>query len=155
MATNHQSYVLGFAFSEDGKELLVIKKSKPEWQAGKFNGIGGKIEPFEPGISAMVREFSEETGLFTDPLDWDYIGAMQGTDYTGEKSFCVKVFVLYSDFVKEVTSPTEEPVQLIPVAELDRYPHIPNLDWLVPMALNYREEKGKITGLKNFVVTYE
>ena len=38
------NYVLGFAFSKSGQMVLLIWKNKPEWQRGKMNGIGGKIE---------------------------------------------------------------------------------------------------------------
>lgn len=54
-------YVLGFLFSEDGSRVLLIWKNRPAWQAGKLNGIGGKIEDGEQPLDAMKREFVEET----------------------------------------------------------------------------------------------
>ncbi len=56
-------YVAGFLFTEDLSHVLLIKKNKSEWQRGRLNGIGGKIEPRETVHTAMVREFQEETGL--------------------------------------------------------------------------------------------
>jgi hypothetical protein len=37
-------YVCGFMFANDFTEVALIRKNKPEWQRGKLNGIGGKVE---------------------------------------------------------------------------------------------------------------
>ena len=37
-------YVAGFMFSEDRRLVALIRKSKPEWQKGKLNGIGEKAQ---------------------------------------------------------------------------------------------------------------
>lgn len=42
----------------------MIRKNRPEWQAGRLNGVGGKVETTDAdGHAAMVREFTEETGV--------------------------------------------------------------------------------------------
>lgn len=56
-------YVLGFMFNEAESKVILIFKNRPAWQAGKLNGIGGKIEEGETPIQAMNREFAEETGF--------------------------------------------------------------------------------------------
>jgi 8-oxo-dGTP diphosphatase len=62
-------YVAGFLLSaEDSSSVLLVEKRQPEWQAGRLNGVGGKIESGEVVYDAMVREFEEETGLRVD--DW-------------------------------------------------------------------------------------
>lgn len=66
MATRRM--VVGFLFSPDFKYVALIKKNKPEWQFGRFNGIGGKLEAGETGLQAMRREFHEEAGL--QIADW-------------------------------------------------------------------------------------
>jgi hypothetical protein len=35
-------YVLGFMFDEELRNVALIRKIKPKWQEGKWNGIGGK-----------------------------------------------------------------------------------------------------------------
>ena len=40
-------YVVGFAFNKEKTKVLLIKKTKPDWQAGQLNGIGGKIESYD------------------------------------------------------------------------------------------------------------
>ena len=74
-------YVLGFAFDEKKENVLLIKKLRPQWQLNKLNGIGGKIEPNEPPIDAMIREFEEECGLKTNPDDWVCFCKMVGEDF--------------------------------------------------------------------------
>lgn len=58
-------YVLGFMFNEDESKVLLVHKNRPTWQAGKLNGIGGKIEAGETPLQAMEREFMEETGFIS------------------------------------------------------------------------------------------
>lgn len=64
-------YVLGFAFDKEFKHVLLVWKNRPRWQAGKLNGVGGKIEPGEAVRAAMVREFQEETGICTNLSEFD------------------------------------------------------------------------------------
>src|ERR1035437_6897488 len=53
----------------DNKGIVwLIRKARPEWQKGMLNGIGGHVEENENTMTAMTREFNEETGLTI--LDW-------------------------------------------------------------------------------------
>ncbi len=54
-----RNYVVGFVFEKPSRVLLVRKK-KPSFMVGKFNGIGGEIEPDETPVIAMMRETREE-----------------------------------------------------------------------------------------------
>jgi 8-oxo-dGTP diphosphatase len=63
-----QQYCLGFIFLEDKSSVVLIKKSRPAWQKGKLNGIGGHVESGEDPRSAMIRECYEETGVYTGSL---------------------------------------------------------------------------------------
>lgn len=58
-----KQYVLGFYFDCMLREVLLINKFKPAWQAGKWNGIGGRVERGETPEAAMRREFAEEAGV--------------------------------------------------------------------------------------------
>lgn len=56
-----RNYVAAFVFADDDRsEVLLVRKKKPDFMAGKFNGIGGEIEPDETPVDAMAREASEE-----------------------------------------------------------------------------------------------
>src|SRR6187551_944090 len=59
-----QLYACGFLFSPDRARVLLIRKRRPAWQAGKLNGVGGKIEPSDDSpLAALTREFREEAGI--------------------------------------------------------------------------------------------
>lgn len=54
-------YVLVYV-QEQSDNVLLVRKKSPEWQAGKLNLPGGKIEEGESPTQAAEREFVEETG---------------------------------------------------------------------------------------------
>jgi len=72
-------YVLGFLIEKRTRRVVLITKSRPEWQAGKLNGVGGHIEEGEDALSAMRREWSEETGMPTS--DWQFFRTIAGPDW--------------------------------------------------------------------------
>ncbi|WP_300288435.1 NUDIX domain-containing protein [uncultured Desulfovibrio sp.] len=43
-----------------------MRRDHPEFQAGKLNGMGGKLEPGETLLDCMAREAVEEAGYFGD-----------------------------------------------------------------------------------------
>lgn len=49
---------------QDGQTLMVHRNKKPgDMHAGKWNGLGGKLEPGETPEACAVREVWEESGL--------------------------------------------------------------------------------------------
>lgn len=124
-------YCLGFAFDEFQNNVLLSKKARPEWQAGLYNGVGGKIEEEETPLGAMIREFEEETGELHE--EWNFFGEMLGEDWT---VVLYKTTILREKLAKicDNTVDAEEPCKLFPVNELEGT--ISNLSWLVPMALD-------------------
>ena len=127
-----KNYVLGFAFSADRSKLVLIRKNRPDWQAGKLNGVGGKIEPFDAnGQAAMCREFREETGVETQPGDW--YGYAELTADFGH----VSVYQLVSDIVLQAVTRTDEEVCLYDADINDlRQTGLSNVAWLAAMALD-------------------
>jgi 8-oxo-dGTP diphosphatase len=140
-------YVLGFLFSPDLSRVVLIRKERPQWQAGKLNGVGGKVDPGEDAYTAMVREFREETGL-TEP-SWIQYATIGGPDaaknHTSE--FKLTVFYATSAYYDTVTSITDEKVGFYSVDRLMEDTGtvtVPNVRWLVQMALSlFRGEGAK------------
>lgn len=57
-----QGYNCIMVYDKTGKELLFCKRSSEPYK-GKYNLVGGKIEPGEDGFMAAYRELEEETGI--------------------------------------------------------------------------------------------
>ena len=57
-----EHYVMGLVFNINHNKVLLIKKLKPNWMKGHWNGIGGHIEEGETAMEAMIRESEEECG---------------------------------------------------------------------------------------------
>ncbi len=62
--------MLGFLFSQDEKRIALIRKTRPTWQAGRLNAIGGHAEEGETFNQAMLREATEELGDHGPHLTW-------------------------------------------------------------------------------------
>ena len=129
-------YVLGFMFSPDVKRVALIEKQTPSWQAGRLNGMGGKIEPNEGIGSAMAREFYEETGVSTSSTEWDLFCEMEGPDW---KVFCLSCVSVKVFDVKTVER-EEVGVYWVTDLSLGTHPTISNVPWLVPLAINSQEK---------------
>lgn len=123
-----KQYVLGFLFNPEKTEVVLIKKNRPSWQAGKINGIGGLIEDNELLARAMKREFEEETGL--EISDWHYFATMDCV------SCIVHCFNASSEDYRKVKSNTDEEIIIIEIAKLHLHPIISNISWLVNMAID-------------------
>lgn len=76
---NH--YVLGFLFNKHNNHVLLVEKTRgPEILHGKWNGIGGKMEPGETHHQAIVREFSEECPFMRGHIHFTGFGVMRDTE---------------------------------------------------------------------------
>ncbi len=125
-----KKYVLGFLFSKDKKRVALIKKTKPDYQKGMLNGIGGKVEEFDKTFDdAMSREFEEEAGVLI--TDWQFFGSMIKKD-----QWNVFLFFTFSDEIDNLKSITEEIVGVYDVNNLP-FNVMYNLNWLIPMAVTY------------------
>jgi 8-oxo-dGTP pyrophosphatase MutT (NUDIX family) len=122
-------YVLCFMFNDDFSKVAMIRKKKPEWQAGLLNGIGGKVEPEEYPRIAMLREFEEETGYALDNNFLKHFCEMGGTDW---KVHCYAT----RGHLEHLKTMESEPIEIIEVAGLWNERVIENIPWLVHMAID-------------------
>ncbi len=128
-----QEYSIGFMFTDDMKQVLLIHKNHgPLSVVGRWNGIGGHIEPDEKPIDCQVREFEEETGVKTHSTDWDLFTKLQGGD------FIVHCFWGRSSrAVLHARTTTDEQVEIINtqrtgLQHIHNRPLAPNLVWMIP-----------------------
>lgn len=69
-------YTLLFLTRQDGAEVLMLHRRNPPNQ-GFWNGVGGRLEPGEGPLQAVLREAREETGYgislacFAGVLTWE------------------------------------------------------------------------------------
>jgi 8-oxo-dGTP pyrophosphatase MutT (NUDIX family) len=125
-------YVLGFAFCPNLVQVLVINKTKPDWQVGLLNGVGGSIEEGEAPLRAMAREFHEETGHIVAMTEWKRFATL---NY--EPGCIVHCFTTRLDkqFSPRKDNPNGERARWRSVDTSYEPNYIPNLKWLIPMAL--------------------
>lgn len=61
---------LGYVLSADGRQVLLIHRNQrpDDPHLGKYNGLGGKLDPGEDVVACMRREIREEADLECDHL---------------------------------------------------------------------------------------
>lgn len=131
-------YVTGFMYSPDGERVVLINKNQPDWQKGKFNGVGGKIEEDETPEQAMSREFKEETGVITSSSDWQsFLILINPNKY--------RVYMLFT-FSEKFDSVKTVEQEVVSVHDVNSLPEniIPNLAWLIPLSKDNKVMKNNL-----------
>lgn len=134
-------YVCGFYRTSALGRICLIRKARPEWQKGKLNGVGGKMEPGESGWAAMAREFKEYTGRETSNDDWTHQVTIVGDTWT--------VYYFTSTgpgFIPVNEAGKGEYVAWHRPDDLDT--PVPNLAFLIPLCLD-------TTGVRKPVILYD
>jgi 8-oxo-dGTP diphosphatase len=131
-------YVCGLAFTpgdptrpNPNPKLVLIKKTHPRWQAGRYNGIGGKLEPGESPVEAMVREFREEAGVITPRQDWQHFLTLGDDEH-----WRVYFFAMQHEVVRLASTMTDERVERHEVEWwLQMGNLVSHLKWIIPLAM--------------------
>lgn len=138
-----KTFVMGLLLHAD--DVVLLQKTHPPEQAGRYNGPGGEVGKAEEPSDAMEREFFEETGLRVPAADWRLLVRMVPDDYTKE----VLVYTSRWPDVEPLHlpapdnwSPQDERPVVKAVAFALQFLHlVPDLQWLLPLAsfpLTYR-----------------
>ncbi len=111
---------LVYILSPDGASVLMVhRNTRPDdLHFGKYNGIGGKIEPNEDVIAGLRREVREETGLELDAVVPRGTLSWPGFGKHGEAWFA---FVFRADrwHGTPLVANPEGTLEWVPIAALD------------------------------------
>jgi 8-oxo-dGTP pyrophosphatase MutT (NUDIX family) len=126
-----RQYVVGFMFTDDTLQVLLIRKTHPRWQAGFLNGIGGHVETGEFPPEALRREFYEETGEKSE-AEWTHTCTYEGSDYV---VYFMRAFD--SKTIEKVMArdsfPTDETPELWPTS-VDSEQLVAACSWAIPLS---------------------
>lgn len=119
-------YVMGFIFNKAKDKVLLIEKKRPKWQAGHWNGMGGKIEQDDENpLAAMQREIFEETGF--NYQNWEHCITFVCPGGT--------VFVYRIFDILQFTQIENECLKIWPLDSLPKN-MMNNLKWIIPVCLS-------------------
>lgn len=127
-----RTYSLGFLFTYDYSKVALIRKIKPDWQKGKLNGVGGKVEEGESFRRAMQREWEEEAGIPVSEDGWKLIIEQHGRDYI-LGVFSQRLHVMEP---KPFITAEEQVAWYLTHSIATRDDVIPNLKWMIPLCLD-------------------
>jgi len=122
-------FTVGLIFDSTLCEVALMEKTHPDWQKGKLNGIGGRVEDDETAIECVLREVEEEAGLASEPADWLHFA----TIFEGGSK--IDFFTLrHRGDKSEVKTMTDEKVSWYTVRDIPQN-LVAGIGWLVPLAL--------------------
>jgi 8-oxo-dGTP pyrophosphatase MutT (NUDIX family) len=134
-AAQPKQFVVTCLFDPTISKVVMIRKTKPDFMAGKLNAVGGHVEPGEIPIDAATREFHEETGVNLPVETWHSFLTLfrPGEDGAG----VVRILHCYwgiSPRVTEVKTTTDEYIAVFKVEDLvNRDDIVKDTAWIVIM----------------------
>lgn len=128
---------LGFVFTPDFKQVLLILKNRPDFAAGKYNGVGGKHEADESDQACTSREVWEEAGIRIEEDAWTTIAHIEWTGWDGGV-----LATTWEGDPTSIESKTDESVSWHPVTDLPKN-CMTNLHWLIPLAKDVLQERSE------------
>ncbi len=119
----------------DGLVLLVHRQRAGDDHRGKYNGLGGKLEPGEDVVECIARELQEEAGITPTSLrlrgtvSWPGFGS-DGSDWFG------LVFLVDAFDGEPPEQNVDGPLSWVPVGELDALPMWEGDRYFVPLVFD-------------------
>lgn len=120
-------YVLALLFTADAREVVLVRKTRPVWQAGRVNALGGKMHQDEAVRDSARREVREEAGV--DVTGWEEFLVWHDPEYR------LRAVRAFDDAARLARTAEDQEVFL---ARVDALPPnvIDNLRWIIPLALD-------------------
>jgi 8-oxo-dGTP pyrophosphatase MutT (NUDIX family) len=144
-----KTYVLGFVFDRNYNNVLLVEKARPEWQAGKLNGLGGRVEVGESPSAVMVRKLREETNQMLPIIMPAPFGRLRGFDRPGVAREVVPVELDFEVWLFHGHHPDRFPpdlhglsirgerLRVLYFPDLHMKAVLPDVLYLVPLARNH------------------
>jgi 8-oxo-dGTP diphosphatase len=127
--------VLIFLTRDDAVLLLRGAPDKKLW-AGKYNGLGGHVEPDETPHQAAVREVREESGLVVEALTLRAVVHVMLAAAPGDLAPGVLFFVFIGTAPPGELQPSREGAPVwVTRAEVEQLPLVEDLPELLPRVL--------------------
>lgn len=120
-------YVLALLFTADAREVVLVRKTRPAWQAGRVNALGGKLHNGETVLQAARREVREEAGVDVDR--WEEFLVWNDPEYQ------LRAVRAFDDVARLARTAEDQDVFLADVSGLPPEV-IDNLRWIIPLALD-------------------
>lgn len=111
---------------------MLIKKNRPSWQEGNFNGVGGAVEQNETPLEAIKREAKEETNL--DIKEWNKIEYLS----YDEVDLYIYQANISSDLLNSYQSITDEKLAIFGKSELPKN-LVEDVKYIVSQRLNFMQ----------------
>lgn len=125
--TAKPSYVLALLFTANRRQVVLIRRTRPVWQAGRVNALGGRLVDGESPGDAARREVREESGV--EVKEWAEVLVWDDAEYR------MHVMRAVSELAGAARTMEDQEVFLADVESLPANV-IDNLRWLVPLALD-------------------
>lgn len=144
---NQQRYqmiprTLIFLFDQQERVLLLKGSAEKRLWAGRYNGIGGHVEPGEDILEAAYRELDEESGV--TEVDLHFCGQIMidGSDKTG-----VAIFIFRGVFEGNVfTESTEGKLHWVLLHDIENLPVVEDLPIILPKIYSFVSGDNPIIG---------
>ena len=114
---------LAFILSPDKTQALLVHRTfrDDDENLGKYNGIGGKLEPDEDVVEGMRREIREETGL--EVTSMTLRGTLTWADFGPHREQWLAFVFLVDGFTGDPPDRNEEgTLSWVPVADIPSLP---------------------------------
>ena len=128
---------LGYVLSPDRKKVLMTYRvfRNDDDQFGKYNGLGGHMEPGEDIAACMIREIREEAGIEVTKMSLR--GSVNWTNFGPKGEDWLAFVFLITEFKGEVASASNEgPLQWVPVEDIMSLPIWPGDRYFLPLVFD-------------------
>ena len=128
---------LGYVLSPDRSKVLMTYRvfRKDDEQFGKYNGLGGHMEPGEDIATCMIREIREEAAI--EVTEMSLRGSINWTNFGPKGENWLAFVFLVTAFKGEPAAQSNEgPLQWVPVADIMGLPLWPGDRYFLPLVFD-------------------